>query len=313
MSITSPLRPPLSLIPNPPIQSDSPKKRLGEALSLLNVKSEEIQRLQRELASERGDSQKLKEDLAELRRSPKPRTYPQPNATSEATEKAEDDKENWELVCSEWDSERLRWEADREAWEKESARLSEEEAQWDLKRTELRQERDALSNSVTELTVAVESLTTAKASAEKDRDFFREQYAQASGFVGSVRAENVELEKKAQIAEGQAQEGVAAIKALFENRVKALQDDVYRWKTLAELLQEKDHRTNDEIRLRAAQAPELEERCRQLVNENDSLETDLRKLGQAQQRVSIQRNKLYREILTLKKERAVLKLKLSQL
>ncbi|KAF9233776.1 hypothetical protein BU15DRAFT_53435 [Melanogaster broomeanus] len=213
--------------------------------------------------------------------------------------------------CDEYNQDKFTWTADRAKWEAERDAWAEEKVGWESERTALREEGQALSQSVAELTTSVQLLTAVKVSAEKDREFFCEQYAQASGFVSSVRAENIELEKKAKIAEGQAQEGVAMIKALFENRVKALQDEIYRWKTLAELLQEKDKRTNDDIRLRAAQAPELEERCRHLAEDNDILESDLRKLGQAQQRVAGQRNKLYHDILILKKERASLKSKLA--
>ncbi|KIK94326.1 hypothetical protein PAXRUDRAFT_457755 [Paxillus rubicundulus Ve08.2h10] len=213
----------------------------------------------------------------------------------------------------EHNQDRIMWDTDREKWEADRAAWAEEKVGWESERTALREEREGLTRSIAELTASVEVWRAAKVSADKDRDFFREQYAQASAFVGSVSEENLELEKKAKIAEGQAQEGVAMIKALFENRVKALQDDIQRWKSLAELLQEKDNRTNDMIRLRAAEAPELEERCRRFTDENNSLETDLRKLGRAQQRVTVQRNKLYREVSMLKKERASLKFKISQL
>ncbi|KAF8838188.1 hypothetical protein BDN67DRAFT_121118 [Paxillus ammoniavirescens] len=213
----------------------------------------------------------------------------------------------------EHNQDRTTWGADREKWEADRAAWAEEKAGWESERTALKEEREALSRSVAELTASVEVLTAAKVSADKDCDFFREQYTRASAFVGSISDENKELENKAKIAEGQAQEGVAMIKALFENRVKALQDDIQRWKSLAELLQEKDKRTNDDIRLRAAEAPELEERCRRFADENSTLEIDLRKLGQAQQRVTVQRNKLYHEVLMLKKERASLRSKLSQI
>lgn len=82
---------------------------------------------------------------------------------------------------------------------------------------------------------------------------------------------------------------------------------------MAELAHEKDRRTNDELRLRAAQAPELRELCDRLNEENKSLGADVRKLGQAHQRSVLQRNKLFYEILLLKKERVSLKSKLSKL
>ena len=107
------------------------------------------------------------------------------------------------------DQNRLKWEAERVSWVEEKAR-------WETERAALQEKQEASSRSVDELTASVASLTSAKVSVEKDRDFFREQYTQASGFASSVRDENIELEKRVTIAEGQAQEGVAGIKALYE-------------------------------------------------------------------------------------------------
>lgn len=95
--------------------------------------------------------------------------------------------------------------------------------------------------------------------------------------------------------------------------MKALRADIDRWKGLAELLQEKDARTNDGIRQRAALMPDLAELCGRLSKEKKSLEVDFRKLGIAQHRGVNQRNRLYFQILVLKKERASLQSKLLQL
>jgi chromosome segregation ATPase len=101
-----------------------------------------------------------------------------------------------------------------------------------------------------------------KADAERDREFFREQYARASGFVTSVREENQDLEKRIKIAEEQTQNGVGLIKATFELRVKTLEEDAKSWRKMAEFMIEKDQRTdNDELRRRAAEEPELRARC----------------------------------------------------
>ena len=111
------------------------------------------------------------------------------------------------------------------------------------------------------LTLNIETAIRGKVSAEQDRDFFREQYAKASGFVSSVREENAELEKQIKIATDQAQLGVSSIKTTFELRTKSLEEDVRAWRRIAEFLIEKDHRTNDDIRRRAAEEPELRARC----------------------------------------------------
>lgn len=80
----------------------------------------------------------------------------------------------------------------------------------------LTEERDALLRTVAKLNASIDATSSARASAEKDRDFFREQYMQASSFVNSVREENTVLEERAKVAERQAKEGVVRIKTLFE-------------------------------------------------------------------------------------------------
>jgi chromosome segregation ATPase len=111
------------------------------------------------------------------------------------------------------------------------------------------------------LTLNSETAIRGKVSAEQDRDFFREQYAKASDFVSSVRDENAELEKQIKIATDQAHSGVDLIKTTFELRTKSLEEDVRAWRRIAEFLIDKDHRTNDDIRRRAAEEPELRARC----------------------------------------------------
>ncbi|KAG8221467.1 hypothetical protein J3R82DRAFT_1674 [Butyriboletus roseoflavus] len=358
--------------------TNSPKRKLGEALSLLNVKSEEIQRLERELADERKNLQGLKVELAEMQQSSEP-TGPVLAALEAERAQWTEERSKWENDLLEWQTERKEmsdqkaslsarvadlsdavvraeevrvklseleaerdaWTKERDAmlkgialrseefdvltkirgeydqdrvkWETESVSWVEERARWETERATLQEKQEALLRSVDELTVKVESMTAARISAEKDRDFFREQYTQASGFVNSVREENMELEKRVKIAEGQAQEGVAAIKAFFEGRIKALQADVDRWRGLTGLLEEKDRRTNDEIRIRAAQAPEFRDLCDRLDAENRTLKVDLRKFERTQQRSVVQRKKLYCEIFALKKERASLRSTLSRL
>jgi len=127
------------------------------------------------------------------------------------------------------------------------------------------------------LVADIESALHKKVDAEKDRDFFREQYAKASGFVSSVRDENSDLEKRIKIAEEQAHHGVGLVKATFELRVKTLEEDAKSWRKMAEFLMEKDQRTNnDELRRRAASEPELRTQCerqqRALAADEDRIE-----------------------------------------
>ncbi|KAF9531447.1 hypothetical protein CPB83DRAFT_105284 [Crepidotus variabilis] len=107
----------------------------------------------------------------------------------------------------------------------------------------------------------ISSLESAKALANKDCDFFRDQYGKASGFVTSVREENKELEKRIGIAESQTSTGVELVKSTFALRIKTLEDNARAWQGMAEFVIEKDRRTNDDIRRRAAEEPELRARC----------------------------------------------------
>ncbi|KAF8066607.1 hypothetical protein FPV67DRAFT_1397658, partial [Lyophyllum atratum] len=132
--------------------------------------------------------------------------------------------------------------------------------------------------SLAESEKRVADLTQAKQNAVKETDFFREQYAKASGFVTSVREENNELEKQAQIAKDQAMTGVEMIKATFTARVKTLEEDIKAWRQIATFMMEKDVRTNDDIRRRAAEEPELRAQCEALEEENQLMKAALHSL-----------------------------------
>ena len=128
-------------------------------------------------------------------------------------------------------------------------------------RAQLALQTESWENERATLNLNIETANRGKVSAEQDRDFFREQYTIASGFVSSVRDENTELEKQIKIATEQAHSGVSLIKTTFELRTKSLEEDVRAWRRIAEFLMDKDHRTNDDIRRRAAEEPELRARC----------------------------------------------------
>lgn len=238
------------------IQLDTPKRHLGEALSLLNVKSEEIQRLERDLAQEQQNAETARTELAKVAQECEAlRSSVTEERSRLQTERTslEDRRKRWTEDRGVWVEEIERWKRAHGIWEKQRREpsnglsnppnhstslngdsmmtppaepketlqdagtvTSSVEATWASEREMLIKERDELSHKVTELGASVGAMAAAKLSAEKDRDFFREQYAQASSYVGSVREENVELEGRVKVAEGQAKEGVAAIKALFE-------------------------------------------------------------------------------------------------
>lgn len=119
--------------------------------------------------------------------------------------------------------------------------------------------------------ISVEDLQRRIKSAEDDRELFRDLYSKASAHASDVTKENKDLEQRATLAEGQLQDGLAMLRAMFQGQVQKLQEEVVRWKGLATLLQEKDVRTNDEIRRRAAEEPELRHKYEALREENEKL------------------------------------------
>ncbi|KDR79423.1 hypothetical protein GALMADRAFT_243496 [Galerina marginata CBS 339.88] len=208
-----------SLAPNDNIT----QLQLNTALDLVNSKSEEIARLNAQLASERAKNEGLQHEVLAL----------QPQLVHLTQLEAGKDEEAMKRLAN-LEAQHLQHLAEKSEWQMEQAQF----------------------------VAQTEAARKGKVEAEKDRDFFREQYSQASGYVTSVRDENRELEKQVQIAEGQAHAGVALIKATFEQRIKTLEEDLKAWRKMAEFLMEKDRRSNgDELRRNAAEAPELRARC----------------------------------------------------
>ncbi|TFK92153.1 hypothetical protein K466DRAFT_582154 [Polyporus arcularius HHB13444] len=119
-----------------------------------------------------------------------------------------------------------------------------------------------------------EELQRRRLEAEKDRDLFRDLYGKASAHASSVSAENNELTERAALAEGQAREGLAMLKATYEERIRLLEQETLRWKGQCQVLTDRDGRMDDEIRRRAALEPELRAENERLRDQIDSLEED---------------------------------------
>ncbi|KAF9044295.1 hypothetical protein BJ165DRAFT_1528852 [Panaeolus papilionaceus] len=118
-----------------------------------------------------------------------------------------------------------------------------ERSEWELEKMNLRAEMEAVRLNLK--------------SAEKDREFFREQYTRASAFVSDTIAENKQLKQRADIADGQVKQGVNFVRQMYEARTQMLEDDIKHWRNTAQFMIEKDRMTNDEIRKRAAEEPEV--------------------------------------------------------
>ncbi|KAI0673135.1 hypothetical protein C8Q78DRAFT_701859 [Trametes maxima] len=136
--------------------------------------------------------------------------------------------------------------------------------EWELKLSQLR--------------AANEELQRRKAEAEKDRDLFRDLYGKASSHASEVSKENNQLLERAELAEGQARDGLAMIKATYEERVRRTEQDAARWKAQYKLITERDSRVDDELRRRAALEPELRAEVQRLREKLQNLEEDYKRM-----------------------------------
>ena len=139
---------------------------------------------------------------------------------------------------------------------------------WNLERTRWAEEKIALQSEA-------EGLRGEKERALADVDFFRAQYQRASDFASSTRSENEELSARAALAESQATKGVALVRATLEGRVAKLEAEVQKYRATSEMLTERARRTDDDVRYRAALAPEFEREFRQLKGQFDELDAEL--------------------------------------
>lgn len=142
------------------------------------------------------------------------------------------------------------------------------QADFDLERARWAEERAALQSEAG-------ALRADKAQALTDVEFFRMQYQKASAFTNSTRSENEELLARATLAESQATNGIAMIRATFEARVGKLESEARKYKALSDMLTERARRTDDDVRYRAAIAPELERGYHQLQGQLDERESEL--------------------------------------
>ncbi|KAG2004813.1 hypothetical protein CC2G_003331 [Coprinopsis cinerea AmutBmut pab1-1] len=213
---------------NPSLDSSQPtgdkSADLKAVLSLLNVKSEEIARLEKLLADERVKVEELSKQLETSKDE-------LVHATSKVVQQPDQSAAVVQLQA-ELDSTKSAYEADRIKWEEEKFRL-----ELELKRA---MERKDL--------------------ADRDCASFREQYMKAYAATSELQSEKKDLQKELEIAKKQTVEGVAAIRAMFDGRLKDLKKDRDKWQRVAEFIMEKDKRTNDDIRRRAAEEPEVRRR-----------------------------------------------------
>ncbi|KAF8266235.1 hypothetical protein EI94DRAFT_1733639 [Lactarius quietus] len=158
--------------------------------------------------------------------------------------------------------------ADHVATGVQTDQIREAQAAFDLERARWAEEKTALQSET-------DALRADKALALTDVEFFRAQYQKASAFTNITRSENEELLARATLAESQAVNGIAMIRATFEARVGKLESEARKYKALSEMLTERARRTDDDVRYRAAIAPELERQYHRLQRQLDEREGEL--------------------------------------
>lgn len=134
---------------------------------------------------------------------------------------------------------------------------------------------------------ALRRLQSQKEDAEKEREIFREYYGKASAHASEVATERNELERQLKLTMGQLKEGLPMLKGMYEERIRRLEAELEKWKTLCKVLTDKDERTNDDVRRRAALALTLQEENTRLKEEWQELrhaaskmDDDLRSLAE---------------------------------
>ncbi|TFY81661.1 hypothetical protein EWM64_g2352 [Hericium alpestre] len=255
----------------------SPAAQLTSALNVLNMKSEEISKLEKELEMQR--------------------------------ELAADYRAKWEAESS--------W---RRAQEASRRAFSVVEVQTDLMEmelthlplplpqaapdTSLNDERARWEAEHLELQQKISALESAKAAAASDRDFFQEQYRAASAFTGEVRAENEELLNRATVAESQAKTGVTLVRTTYETRIVKLEQEVRKQRAMIHMFQERAQRTDDNLRLQAAMAPEL-------YRENALLREDALQRNAVVNELEEDNKELEKDIMSLERKLEKMEKKLS--
>lgn len=221
---------------SPNVWSQSVGSQLAAALNLLHKKSEEISELQAQVDA--------------LRDQPT-------NGKGNPGNKRAGSEEPFSTKGADHVATGVQTDKEREA-----------QAAFDLERAQWAEEKMALQSGA-------DALRADKAQALTDVDFFREQYQKASAFTSTTRAENEELLARATLAESQCVNGIAMIRATFEARVDKLEAEVQKYKTLSDILTERARRTDDDVRYRAAIAPELERGYQRLQGKLEEKEDEL--------------------------------------
>lgn len=168
---------------------------------------------------------------------------------------------------------RLEAEADLAAAQRRATELEQERASTQAQLAQAERYTAALSDR---LAATIRDWEARLKCAEEDRDLYKKLFDDASSNAQRLAQENRALEERAVRAEGQVAQGLAMLRGAHEAQVEKLQVKVEELKALCKVLTEKDVRTNDDVRRRAALMPTLQEENVQL---RVDLQTARREIG----------------------------------
>lgn len=126
--------------------------------------------------------------------------------------------------------------------------------------------------------VEIQVIKSNRSEIERDLAFFREQYSVASSFTDQLRTENKVLHERIGIAESQATRGVELVRATLAAQIRKLTDELAKAQGALRVLTERDRRTDDAVRKRAAMESELRGKMIGLKTKYAALKDDIQKL-----------------------------------
>ena len=132
-------------------------------------------------------------------------------------------------------------------------------------------ERSALVLERDELWATYDILKAEKSKLKKECDTLKETSEEQEEQLRQARDNVSGLEASLVAARSN---GFSSVKATYEHQIRKLQNEIGQWTTKYHILSTRDHRTNDEIRRKAALEPELRAEVTRLAGELDRVEEE---------------------------------------
>lgn len=176
--------------------------------------------------------------------------------------------------------------------------------------------RETYESSVKErdgLVVEIDLLKISRDDAEKNASIFKDLYSKASSFTDEFREENANLRSRLTLAETQVSKGIQQIRALYSAQAKKMSTELERSQLLLRVLQEKDRRTDDDVRRKAAREPELLAKIEELRADYQEKKGDLATVLRQRDDLLVEKQHLNDQIEAARSERLGLRTELRRL